>query len=269
MPTTPTTTTAGKPLVLVRREGPVATLTLNRPEKRNAINAAMIRQAMAAMAELREEDSLRVLILEGAGPSFSAGADVAEMGALTEKTARGFIARLHGLIRNLREFPLPVVCKCHGHVLGGALELALGCDLRVSANDARFGMPEVRVGVPSVIEAALFLPFCGLGTAQEALLTGRTFGAAEAHRAGLIQRICPPDALEEATAQVAAQLLRAAPEALRAQKRLLWRWTQDYLAAAVPPSIDAFEAAYRTGEPQEGMAAARAGRPPAWAPGEG
>ncbi len=265
----PPTTTATNPLVLLKREGPIATLTLNRPEKRNAINAAMIRQAMAAMAAMEGEDSLRVLILEGAGTAFSAGADVAEMGALTQKTARGFISNVHGLIRRLREFPFPVVCKCHGHVLGGALELALGSDLRIAANDARFGMPEVRVGVPSVIEAALFLPFCGLGTAQDLLLTGRTFGAPEAHRAGLVQRICPSEALQETTEQVAAQLLRAAPEALRAQKKLLWRWTQGYLEAAVPPSIDAFEASYRTGEPQEGMAAAREGRPPAWAPGEG
>ncbi len=256
--------TTKKNLVLVRREGPLATLTLQRPEKRNALNAEMMAQTRAALAELAGEEALRVLVIEGAGPAFSAGADVVEMGALSEQTARGFISRLHDLIRCVREFPCPVVCKCHGYVLGGALELALGADVRVAAEDTRFGMPEVRVGVPSVIEAALFVPFCGLGAAQDLLLTGRTFDAHEARRLGLVQRICPPQDLTQTTQEVVAQLLEAAPAALRAQKMLLRQWTREYLDAAVPPSLDAFEASFRTGEPQEGMAAASERRPPAW-----
>ena len=130
-------------------------------------------------------------------------------------------------------------------------------------------MPEVRVGVPSVIEAALFVPFCGLGAAQDLLLTGRTFDAQEAHRLGIVQRICPPSKLEETTHEVAMELLQAAPGALSAQKALFRRWMQAYLETAVPPSIDAFEASFRTGEPQEGMAAAHDKRSPAWAPEKG
>ena len=260
--------TKRNPLVLVERDGPLATLTLNRPEKRNAMNTQMTREAKSALAELAGADDLRVLIFEGAGSVFSAGADVVEMGALTEDTARDFISNLHSLIRSVREFPHPVVCKCQGYVLGGALELMLGCDLRVAADDTKFGMPEVRVGVPSVIEAALFAPFCGLGAAQDLLLTGRTFDAHEAHRLGIVQRICPQSDLDETTREAVMELLQAAPGALSAQKALLRRWMQAYLEAAVPPSIDAFEASFRTGEPQEGMAAAHEKRPPAWAPGE-
>ena len=257
-----------KPLVLVERDGPLATLTLNRPEKRNAMNTQMTHEAKSAIAGLAGADDLRVLIIKGAGGVFSAGADVVEMGALTEENARDFISYLHSLIRSVREFPHPVVCKCRGYVLGGALELMLGCDLRVAADDTRFGMPEVRVGVPSVIEAALFVPFCGLGAAQDLLLTGRTFDAREAHRMGIVQRICPSSDLEETTQEAVTELLEAAPGALSAQKALLRRWIQAYLEAAVPPSIDAFEASFRTGEPQEGMAAAHEKRPPSWAPGE-
>ncbi len=258
-----------KPLVLIERDGPLATLTLNRPEKRNAMNSQMTGEAKSAIAELAGAEGLRVLVIEGAGGVFSAGADVVEMGALTEDTAREFISNLHSLIHVVREFPHPVVCKCRGNVLGGALELMLGCDLRVAAEDTKFGMPEVRVGVPSVIEAALFAPFCGLGAAQDLLLTGRTFDAHEAHRLGIVQRICAPAELEEATGEVVSELLEAAPAALSAQKALLRRWMQAYLEAAVPPSIDAFEASFRTGEPQEGMAAAHEKRPPAWAPRQG
>ena len=257
-----------KPLVLVERAGPLATLTLNRPEKRNAMNTGMTSEAKSAIEELAGADDLRVLIIEGAGSIFSAGADVVEMGALTEENARDFISNLHSLIRSVREFPHPVICKCQGFVLGGALELMLGCDLRVAADDTRFSMPEVRVGVPSVIEAALFVPFCGLGTAQDLLLTGRTFDAHEAHRLGIVQRICTPEELEETTQEAVIELLEGAPGALRAQKALLRRWMQAYLEAAVPPSIDAFEASFQSGEPQEGMAAAHEKRPPAWAPGE-
>ena len=152
--------------------------------------------------------------------------------------------------------------------MGGALELILGCDIRVAADDTKFGMPEVRVGVPSVIEAALFAPICGLGAAQDLLLTGRTFDAHEAHRLGIAQRICPQSDLEETTHETVTELLQAAPGALSAQKALLRKWMGAYLEAAVPPSIDAFEASFRTGEPQEGMAAVHEKRPPAWASGE-
>ena len=258
-----------KPLVLIERDGPLATLSLNRPEKRNAMNSQMTREAKSAIAGLAEADDLRVLVIEGAGSVFSAGADVVEMGALTEDNARDFISNLHSLIHSVREFPHPVVCKCQGYVLGGALELMLGCDLRVAADDTKFGMPEVRVGVPSVIEAALFVPISGLGAAQDLLFTGRTFDAQEAHRLGIVQRICPLAELEATTHEAIMDLLQAAPGALRAQKALLRRWMQAYLEAAVPPSIDAFEASFRTGEPQEGMAAAHEKRPPAWSPGEG
>ena len=258
-----------KPLVLIERDGPLATLSLNRPEKRNAMNTQMTREAKSAIAELAKANDLRVLVIEGAGSVFSAGADVVEMGALTEDNARDFISNLHSLIHSVREFPHPVVCKCQGYVLGGALELMLGCDLRVAADDTKFGMPEVRVGVPSVIEAALFVPISGLGAAQDLLFTGRTFDAQEAHRLGIVQRICPPSDLEATTHEAVMDLLQAAPGALRAQKALLRRWMQAYLEAAVPPSIDAFEASFRTGEPQEGMAAAHEKRPPAWSPGEG
>ena len=258
-----------KPLVLIERDGPLATLSLNRPEKRNAMNTQMTREAKSAIAGLAEADDLRVLVIEGAGSVFSAGADVVEMGALTEDNARDFISNLHSFIHGVREFPHPVVCKCQGYVLGGALELMLGCDLRVAADDTKFGMPEVRVGVPSVIEAALFVPISGLGAAQDLLFTGRTFDAQEAHRLGIVQRICPPSELEATTHEAIMDLLQAAPGALRAQKALLRRWMQAYLEAAVPPSIDAFETSFRTGEPQEGMAAAHEKRPPAWSPGEG
>ena len=137
-----------KSLVLVERDGPLATLTLNRPEKRNAMNTQMTREAKSALAALAGAEGLRVLVIEGAGAVFSAGADVVEMGALTEENARDFISNLHSLIRCVREFPHPVVCKCQGYVLGGALELMLGCDLRIAADDTRFGMPRCGSACP-------------------------------------------------------------------------------------------------------------------------
>ena len=187
-----------KPLILVERDGPLATLTLNHPEKRNAMNTQMTREAESAIDELAGADDLRVLIIEGAGSVFSAGADVVEMGALTEESARDFISNLHSLIRSVREFPHPVVCKCRGYVLGGALELMLGCDLR--GRDGRYEVRHARGAgraCPPSSRPALFVPFCGLGAAQDLLLTGRTFDAQEAHRLGIVQRICPQSDLEE------------------------------------------------------------------------
>ncbi|MEE9275460.1 MAG: enoyl-CoA hydratase-related protein [bacterium] len=245
-----------EPLVRVDRKGETATLALSRPEKRNALNTPMMEAAREALSRLAGEEGLRVLVLTGAGEkAFCGGADVGEMAALRPGAARAFIERLHGLIRAVREFPHPVVARCQGAALGGGLELLLGCDLRIAAEDALLGMPEVRLGVPSVIEAALLVPLAGLSAAQDLLLTGRTIDGAEAARLGIVHRAVPAEALDGAVEEAVADLLRAAPGALRAQKVPLARWLSAYLDAAIPPSIDAFDAAYRDGEPNARMSA--------------
>ena len=143
----------------------------------------------------------------------------------------------------------------NGACLGAGFELALACDLRVAAASATFGLPEVRVGVPSVIQAALLPPMIGPGRAAEMLLTGAPVTAAQALQWGLVNRVVPDEGLTAAVEELAAPILASGPEAIRLQKELIIRWRETDLPTAVRYGINAFTAACATGEPREGMTA--------------
>ncbi len=238
----------------VEREGGVARVTLERPPL-NLLAPALIAELGAAFRALAGDPDARVVVLEGAGRAFSAGVEVQAMRDLDPAGARAFIAALHATIAALREVPVPVLARLHGHVLGGALELVLACDLRLAAASCRFGMPEITVGIPSVIEAALLPGLIGWGRTAELLLTGETIDAAAAARWGLVNRAVPDEALDGEVDAWVARLLALPPHALRLQKALLARWRQADLASAIALSMDAFAMAYTTDEPRRAMQA--------------
>jgi len=250
------------PLVTVSRDGRVATIRLNRPEKRNALNSALIAAATTSLERFRDDLDTLIIVLTGAGPAFSAGADVQELQSLNEESARNFITHLHVLIDTVRSLPQIVIAAIRGPCLGGALELAAACDLRIAAENARFGMPEVRVGIPSVIEAALLPALIGLGRAADLVLTGETMDAAWAERCGLVSRVVPDAALDTEALALAHRLASLSGPALRAQKRLIRGWPGAVIDASVQESIATFAEMYRTPNPAEAIAALHEGRPP-------
>ena len=234
----------------VALERGVARVTLDNPAKLNALDRAAIEALGAAMRELSADADLRAVVLTGAGEkAFSGGVNVNELGATTPQTAREAITRLHRAITAVRECPVPVIARVNGYCIGGALELAAACDLRIAADHARFGMPEVKLGIPSVIEAALLPRLMGAGRARWLLLTGELIDAAEALRWGLVERVVPAAGLDAEVEATLEALLAAGAEAIRAQKRLNRAYEELPFAQAVAQSIDAFEAAYATGEP--------------------
>ncbi|MGH8688444.1 MAG: enoyl-CoA hydratase [Burkholderiales bacterium] len=237
--------------VRVALERGVARVTLSNPAKLNALDAAAIDALGAAVRKVSADPGLRALVITGAGDkAFSGGVNIGELGATTPSTARATITRLHRAITAVRECPVPVIARVNGYCIGGALELAAACDLRIAADHARFGMPEVRLGIPSAIEAALLPRLMGAGRARWLLLTGEMIDAAEALRWGLVERVVPLAALDVEVDQALGALLACGPEAVRAQKKLNRAYEELPFAEAVAQSIDAFEAAYRTGEPQ-------------------
>lgn len=242
-------------MIEVTRDGPVATVTLNRPEKRNALSSAGMMGLRAAFEELSRDDGLGVAILRGAGPCFGAGADVRELAALTGADAEGFIRTLHAAIAAARDCPVPVIAAIHGACLGGALELAAGCDMRLAATDTRFAMPEVLVGIPSVIEAALLPGLIGRGRTARLLFTGETIDAATAERWGLVEEVVPPDALMDRARTLAEAVLAADPQAVRAQKTLMRRWEALPVEAAIEAGVRPFADSYRTDAPARRLAA--------------
>jgi len=231
--------------------GGIGTLQLTDAGALNIVGSAAIgdlRQALATLAATRE---LRVLVLRGSGErAFIGGADIGEMATLSPDTARDFITRLAGLCDAVGEVPVPVIARLTGWCLGGGLEVALACDLRLADDSAMFGMPEVKVGIPSVIHAALLPRLLGRSRAEWLLLCGENIDAATAEAWGLVNERCAVGGLDAQVQRRAAALAALPPMALRQQKRLLRHWPTVPLAQAVRDSIDEFALAYATGEPQ-------------------
>lgn len=247
--------------VHVAREGATAWVTLDRPPL-NLFEPGLIGELREAFQALARDAAVRAAVLTGAGRAFAAGMDLHVLGALDVERGRALITAIHEAIEAVHHAPFPVVAAVNGPALGAAFELLLACDLRVAATTATLGLPEVRVGVPSVIEAALLPWLIGPGRAAELLLTGEPIDAERALAWGLVNRVVPPERLRAETEGVVASILACAPAAIRAQKELMLRWRYTDLATAIRYGINAFATAYATGEPREGARAFLEKRPP-------
>jgi enoyl-CoA hydratase/carnithine racemase len=252
----------GEP-VLLERDGAVVRCSLNRPPL-NLLDPVIVGALRECFEGLARDVSLRAAVITGMGRAFTAGMNVGVLRDLDVGRAKELITGVHEAIRAVHEAPFPVIAEVNGACLGAGFELAMACDLRVAAETASFGLPEVRVGVPSVIEAALLPALVGPGRAAEMLLCGTSVPADRALAWGLVNRVVPPAGLRAATDELVRSILDAAPGAVRLQKELMIRWRQTDLATAVRLGINAFATAYATGEPQEGAQAFLDKRRPAW-----
>jgi enoyl-CoA hydratase len=238
-----------------RTQGRIAYVTIDNARRLNALNGALMDALVATMTKLADDDALRAVVLTGAGPkAFTAGADINEMVKIdSAAAAKAFITRLHRCCEAIRDLPVPVVARIQGYCFGGGLELAAACDLRIASEAASFGMQEVKIGIPSVIEAALLPTLIGWGRTREILYLGETFTAADALAWRLVEHVVPPSSLDTAIEAWIDKLLTSAPRAVRLQKRLIRRWEDLPLAGAIAAGIDAFAAAYATDEPRATM----------------
>lgn len=204
--------------------------------------------------KLAGDSSIRAIILAGqSGKSMIGGADIKEMAKLDQKSGEAFITRLRDLCDAIRNHPAPVIARVPGWCLGGGLEVAAACDFRVAAHDAMLGMPEVRVGVPSVIYAALLPRLIGWGRARWLVMTAENIDAGTALAWGLVDKVAKPGGLDDAVEETVKALLECGPEAIRAQKALLRAWEELPLKESVDLSIGVFGKSFLTGEPQRLM----------------
>jgi enoyl-CoA hydratase len=228
----------------------VATLTVSNPERLNILDSVVLEAFIERIAEVAAIDQLGVVVLQGAGDrSFIGGADIRELATLDPTTARAFITRVHRVCAGLRALPVPVIAKISGYCLGGGLEVAAACDLRVATEQSQFGMPEVQLGFPSVVEAALLPQLIGWGRTKELVYAGRSFMAREVAAWGLVERVVAQRDLEAAVEEWVTSILRAGPRAIRLQKELIGRWERLPLERAIEAGIDVFGRAYETDEP--------------------
>jgi enoyl-CoA hydratase/carnithine racemase len=248
-------------LVRVEMKKGCAWVTLDRPPL-NLIVPELISEMRAAFDALSLDPSVRVAVVTGAGRAFTAGMQVQVLRDLTPVTAKSLITSLHEAIHAVHDAPFPTLAMVNGPCLGAGFELAMACDLRVAAAGAQLGLPEVKVGAPSVIEAALLPALVGPGRAAEMLLTGESVAAEQALEWGLVNRVAPADKLEAVTAELVEKILACAPPAIRLQKELMVRWRNTDLASAVRIGINAFAQNYATGEAREAALAFLEKRPP-------
>lgn len=222
----------------------------------NLLDRELILKLDEALKALDARSGQRIVVLRGYGQrAFSAGVDVRKMKEFSPTEAEEFILGLHSVMRRVMRLPQPVIACINGPCLGGALELAMACDLRLASEDALFGLPEIRVGIPSVIEASLLHLIIGLGRARELILTGDTIDAKEAWHLGLVNRVVKKEALEEETMKVAKRFLGLSPLILSTQKDILDKWLNMGEAEGAQYSAKAFALCFATNHPREGMEA--------------
>ncbi|MBI4207620.1 MAG: enoyl-CoA hydratase/isomerase family protein [Betaproteobacteria bacterium] len=243
------------PLVVIRIEergeaGRVAYVTVNNPDERNALGRKGKEELIAAFQTLARDDALRVAVLTGTGDrSFIAGADLKEMAAVDWQDAEDISTKTHLACDAIRRLPVPVIARINGYCLGAGMEIAASCDMRVGIDTAKFGMPEVKFGIPSGMEACLLPGLIGWGKTRELVFTGEMIDAQEAWRCGFLDRLVTPGELDAAVEKWAAAILGSGPHAIRIQKRLVQDWERMTIADAVKQGIAAVVEARKTDEP--------------------
>lgn len=236
--------------------GGIGRVVVDNERRLNCLSTPLILRLREAFEELGAQADLRAVVLSGTGTrAFIGGADLNELGGLCANSARLFITQLHQACQTIRDCPVPVIGRVNGFCLGAGLEVAASCDFRAAADTAQFGMPEVRMGLPSVIEAALLPGLIGWGKTRELLLTGGMYSAAEAREMGFVQKVSPPADLDGAIDHWLEGICASTPEAVRSQKALMNRWQRVSVDEGIFAGIDALSDAYTTGEPQAAIKA--------------
>ena len=253
-----------EPLILLERDGPVALLVNNRPEKHNAFSDEMDRQLFAALDELDRDTSVRCIVWRGNGPSFSSGRDVGELGVRTEDLSDlQFIERGHRWTSLLLSLHAPVVAALHGWVIGGSFERALLCDLRVAAAGTRMRLPEVHHGViPDSGGVARLFQMAGHGLATDLALTGRTLTAEEALAHGVVSRVVPDEELAQAALALGHEIASLPPFTVKMARRVIRSLAAEEVRRSMAEEALAQSLVFASADYAELKAARREGRDP-------
>jgi Enoyl-CoA hydratase/carnithine racemase len=254
--------------ITVAIEGPVARVTLNRPEVHNAFDEATVRELTSAFTHLGEDPDVRVIVLAGAGKSFSAGADLNWMQKVSRYTLeenREDARHLEQMLAAMAKCPKVTIARVQGIACGGGAGLVAACDIAIASEDTQFAFTEVRLGLVPAIIAPYVLEKVGPGAARALFVSGARFPATEAHRLGLIQQVVPESELDAAVERVVADTLTVAPQAVAMIKRLLKRIEDKTPAEVAEDTVTTIAAARVSPEGQEGIRAFLEKRKPAWA----
>lgn len=237
-------------------DGHVATVTIDRPEKLNALDAQVLNELGGVLGGLAGDDSVRCIVLTGSGKAFVAGADIAAMQNMTPEEAEGFSRRGHGVFEAIESMRQPVIAAVNGFALGGGCELALACDFIYASTKAKFGQPEVKLGViPGFGGTQRLARRVGVGHARELIYSGKMIRAEEAAAMGLVNKVCEPDELMSTVTELANQISAQGPLAVHASKRLLRSGPEMPLPEANELEAREFGLCFSSDDQTEGMRA--------------
>ncbi|WP_205698931.1 enoyl-CoA hydratase/isomerase family protein [Conexibacter sp. SYSU D00693] len=257
-------------IVLTEDRGRVRHVVLNRAEKRNAMNAELLLAAKEALVQAAADPDVHVVVLRGEGPMFSSGVDLTELAAGAGGGGRSQLRHFRELFLDVpntaERMTKPVICQIQGGCIGGALEVALGCDFRVASADALVGLPEVRLGlIPDVGGSSRLPALVGLGRAKELIMTGKLIPAEEGERIGLITRTAPADGLDDAVGALVDELLQCAPIAVGLAKRVMDASARPALSTTLEQEVTAQEICVASEDFAEAAQAFMAKRQPVFA----
>ena len=244
----------------------IATITLNRPEKRNAISFVLVEELQSALKEV-EQSPAQVVILTGAGKAFCAGMDLDELRGLLGKTPEENVKDskvMAGLFRGLYEFPLPTIAAVNGAAVAGGTGIATMCDFTLAVPNAKFGYTEVRIGFVPAIVSSILVWQVGHKIARDLLLSGRTFDADDAYRWGLVNEVVEPDRLMDKAKSLALELMQSSPSSLRATKKLINGFIAEQLDRQIAQAVEDNARIRTTADFREGITSFLEKRKPVW-----
>jgi len=251
--------------VILQKRKNIAYLTLNRPEVLNAINSQLMADFRKVLGEVEADSDIRVLIITGAGKAFQAGADIGDLARMTALELHQWNHRMLEGWRELETLSKPVIAAINGFALGGGLELSLACDIRVAAENAKLGLPEVSLGIIPGTGGTQRLPrLIGKGQAMEMLLTGEVISAEEAYRIGLVNRIVPKGQAVAVAEEIALKIIKNGPLAIKMVKDAVEVGEELPLDAAIEYGHKNLLLCFSSEDAKEGLKAFQEKRPPKW-----
>jgi enoyl-CoA hydratase len=249
--------------ILSVTENGVCTVTINNPESLNALNSIVIKELGKVFDDIAQDNDIKVVIITGAGRAFVAGADISEMSAMNPAQAKEFGFKGSSLFRKIEKFPIPVIAAVNGFALGGGCELAISCDIRVASEKAKFGQPEVSLGIiPGFSGTVRLQKIVGIAVAKELIFTGRIVDSEEASRIGLVNFVVPAEELMTKANEIASKIAANAPQAVRLAKESINLSSETDTDSGVGIESNMFGLCFSTEDQKEGMEAFLAKRKP-------
>ncbi|MCR5611499.1 MAG: enoyl-CoA hydratase/isomerase family protein [Clostridiales bacterium] len=241
-------------MIKLERHNHVAVMTISRPEALNALNSAMLDELTETCAKIKQDEKIRVLIVTGEGKAFVAGADIAEMKDLDQKAGKAFGQKGQAALSALENLPMPIIAAVNGYALGGGCELMLCTDIRFASERAKFGQPEVGLGITPGFGGTQRLPrLIGVSKAKELIFTGRVINAEEALKIGLVDHVVPPEVLMDEAMKLAEEIAKNAPVAVRNAKVAVSKFTNKMLPTDLDSEAELFSRCFRTDDQKMAM----------------